>query len=156
MRRRRPVRASLAYVTNTPTITVAAICIRDASDRLLTVRKRGTAKFMLPGGKLEPGETPAHAVVRETAEETGITVDLSQLVRLGHWRAPAANERGTSIESTVYIADVDRPEPEVAREIAQLRWLDLSHTDEFDDLAPMLTLHVIPALVSRDPATNWV
>ncbi|MDQ4110455.1 MAG: NUDIX domain-containing protein, partial [Actinomycetota bacterium] len=39
---------------------------------MLTVRKNGTTKFMLPGGKLEPGESAAEAAVREVAEELGV------------------------------------------------------------------------------------
>ena len=40
-----------------PRIIVSAVCVFDAAGRLLTVRKRGTDKFMHPGGKPEPGET---------------------------------------------------------------------------------------------------
>lgn len=127
-------------------IVVAAICIHDADGRLLTVRKRGTERFMLPGGKLEPGETPAEAVVRETAEEVGISVDAAALVPLGQWRAPAANEPGRFIESTVYTADVRNPDPRIDGEIEELRWLEPARADAYDDLAPMILLHVLPAL----------
>ena len=40
-----------------PRIVVSAVCVFDRSGRLLTVRKRGTDKFMHPGGKPEAGET---------------------------------------------------------------------------------------------------
>lgn len=42
---------------------------------LLIVKKRGmgAGKWNAPGGKVEPGETPAQAVVRETREEAGVT-----------------------------------------------------------------------------------
>jgi len=127
-------------------LIVAATCIHDRAGRLLTVRKRGTSRFMLPGGKLEPGETPAQAAVRETAEEVGIDIDLAALVLLGHWRAPAANEPDTFIDSTVYTVDLVQPAPKVAQEIDELRWLDPGEARAYDDLAPMITLHVLPAL----------
>ncbi|MGP9650592.1 NUDIX domain-containing protein [Glutamicibacter sp. AOP38-B1-38] len=39
--------------------------------QVLAVRKRGTATFMVPGGKPEPGESPLDAGVREVSEELG-------------------------------------------------------------------------------------
>ncbi len=55
----------------------------DADGRLLLVR-RGHAPsaglWSLPGGRVEPGETDAEAVVRELREETGLTVRPSGLV----------------------------------------------------------------------------
>ncbi|WP_208007564.1 8-oxo-dGTP diphosphatase [Labedella endophytica] len=39
----------------------------------------GVGRSVGPGGKLAPGETPAEAVIREVAEETGIVVDPSAL-----------------------------------------------------------------------------
>ena len=55
------------------TFVTASVCVlRDGA--LLTVRKRGTSRFMLPGGKLELGETPVECAVREAADKAGIAM----------------------------------------------------------------------------------
>ena len=46
-----------------------------SGDRLLMVRRGrspGAGKWSIPGGRVEPGETPEQAVVRELMEETGV------------------------------------------------------------------------------------
>ncbi|GIJ23087.1 NUDIX hydrolase [Micromonospora lutea] len=57
--------------------------LRDAERRVLLVRGSALADFpgvwSLPGGGLEHGEHPAHAVVREVTEETGLTVEVTGL-----------------------------------------------------------------------------
>lgn len=132
----------------TGTFVVAAVAfVRDG--HVLTVRKRGTSRFMLPGGKLEPGETAYDAAVREIREEVGLVVD--DLTLLGEFTADAANEPGHLVESTVYVASLPlaasgaRVEPAAAGEIAELRWTALA--GEHDDLAPLLSDHVVPRLL---------
>ncbi|GAB4100625.1 NUDIX domain-containing protein [Sinomonas halotolerans] len=128
-------------------IVVSAVCVFSPGGRLLTVRKRGTDRFMHPGGKPEPGESAADAASRELAEEVGIGVPASELTLMGVWVARAANEAGTDIEATVFRApgahDPDEVHP--AAEIAELRWIDPA-ADAAADLAPLLTDHILPVL----------
>ena len=121
-------------------IVVAAVAFM-RSGRVLTVRKRGTTMFMLPGGKLEPGESPADAARREVAEEVGLEVADMEL--LGEFAADAANEPGRIVVSTVYQAELNA-EPVATGEIAELRWSLLDATTS--DIAPLLREHVMPAL----------
>ena len=85
-------------------IVVSAVCVFDDAGRLLTVRKRGTDKFMHPGGKPEAGETAAQTASRELEEEVGIVLAPEELELLGIWLADAANEAATQIEATVFTA----------------------------------------------------
>ncbi|MDT9594263.1 NUDIX domain-containing protein [Nocardioides zeae] len=123
---------------------VAAVCLQDADGRVLTVRKRGTERFMLPGGKIEAGETPEQTAVREIAEEIG--VELRDLALLGVFEGAAANEPGASLHSTVFTATTDG-EPAAAAEIAEVRWVDPAAPPAGLPLAPMLEENVLPLLV---------
>jgi 8-oxo-dGTP diphosphatase len=132
-----------------PRIIVSAVCVYDAAGRLLTVRKRGTDRFMHPGGKPEPGESALQAAARELQEEVGIVVDPRELELMGVWLAQAANEAATEIEATVFTAPgVWEAHP--SAEIAEIRWLDLS-AELPHDLAPLLTDHILPALAASRP-----
>ncbi|QIK77417.1 NUDIX domain-containing protein [Nocardioides piscis] len=117
-------------------MVVAAVAIvRDGC--VLTVRKEGTSRFMLVGGKLEPGETPLDAALRETREEVGI--DVVDLELLGEFVSEAANEPGHELHSTVFVGMADA-DPVAAGEIAEVRWTDMERAaaGDYDDLAPML------------------
>jgi len=132
-------------------IHVSAVVLRRPSGEVLTVRKRGTHRFMLPGGKPEPGETPVQTAVREVHEEIGAVLDATRLRELGTFRAAAANEAGHEVIGTVF------EHPGVANvapsaEIAELRWLDPT-ADLPDDLAPLLEERVLPLLAGTRAPT---
>ncbi|MDT0170576.1 NUDIX domain-containing protein [Pseudarthrobacter sp. BRE9] len=133
-------------------IVVSAVCVFDDAGRLLTVRKRGTAMFMHPGGKPEPGETALEAAARELAEEVGIVVPQQELELMGVWIADAANEAATDIEATVFLAP-GTWQASPAAEIAEIRWLDIREAAGGlplpRDLAPLLTDHILPLLAAQ-------
>lgn len=56
-------------------IPCVAAVLRDESGNILLVRHPESREWDLPGGSMEPGESPADAVVREAAEETGFVVE---------------------------------------------------------------------------------
>ena len=123
-------------------IVVAAVAlVRDG--HVLTVRKRGTARFMLVGGKLEPGESARDAALRETWEEVGLRIESATL--LGEFHSMAANEPDHTLHSTVFWVESDA-EPVASAEIAEVRWTPVR--DHPDDLAPMLEHHVLPVILS--------
>lgn len=127
-------------------IHVAAVVLRNADGHVLTVRKRGTSRFMLPGGKPEAGEDIRDTAIRETAEELGLRLDPLHLHYLGTWSAAAANESGRTVHGTVFTHPA-AVVGEARAEIEATRWMH--PTEAFEDLAPLLRDHVLPALANR-------
>src|SRR5690606_11705513 len=66
-----------------PTVLVAAAALVDRDGRILIAqRPQGKAMAGLwefPGGKVEPGETPERALIRELKEELGIDITAACL-----------------------------------------------------------------------------
>lgn len=131
-----------------PGFSVAAVILTDRDGRVLTVRKAGTSAFMLPGGKIEPGETSDVTALREVREELGLALDPARLSFVGPYATDAANEPGHWLASDVY--RYGEPIGAVApqAEIDALEWLDPALPGR--ELAP-LTRALLPVL-ARGPA----
>jgi 8-oxo-dGTP diphosphatase len=69
-----------------PLVLVAAVALVDIDGRVLIARrpegKSMAGLWEFPGGKIEPGEKPEDALIRELAEELGIMVAESCLAPL--------------------------------------------------------------------------
>lgn len=133
-------------------IRVAAVVIIDRAQRVLTVRKRGTSRFMQPGGKPEPGESGLQTAVREVAEEIGLDLRAEQLTDMGTFSAAAANEADYEVVCENFLVTLDDDAEAVlehlqpAAEIDELRWIPLEQLQPSEDLAPLLTHEVAPAI----------
>lgn len=127
-------------------VVVSALVLRGPDGRVLTVRKRGTVRFQFPGGKPEAGESPLQTAVRETAEEVGIEVDPGECALLGTFEAPAANEPGRQVISTVF-THPGVHDGQACAEIEEVRWQDPAQHPLPEDLAPLMA-GVLP-LVAR-------
>ncbi|MCZ2812395.1 NUDIX domain-containing protein [Modestobacter sp. VKM Ac-2979] len=93
-----------------PEVACVGAVVHDARGRLLLIR-RGHAPsaglWSVPGGRVEPGESEADAVVRETAEETGLEVRPVRV--LGHVRIDGD---GVVFTVTDWLCTVVEPEPQ--------------------------------------------
>ncbi len=100
--------------------------------RVLAARRtsppEAAGRWELPGGKVEPGETPEEAVVRELHEELGLTV------RVAGWLAGSA-PIGTTHRLCVALV---RPGPGEPRptEHDRVRWLHADELASVDWLEP--------------------
>ena len=69
---------------------MTAECYVVRAGRILVLKRKGglgDGFWYLPGGVVEPGEQPADAAVRETAEETGLRLERTEHLRTWSWRA---------------------------------------------------------------------
>jgi 8-oxo-dGTP diphosphatase len=134
---------------------VAAVVLTDEHGRIVLVRKRGTSRFMLPGGKIEPGEEPEACAIREAAEELGVTLDPERLALLGVWEAPAANEPDHRVRGHIYLhpwvaGTGEGGELCPSGEIDAILRLHPDEAGGRNDLAPLFEFRVLPALIDPE------
>ena len=60
-------------------LPAAFAAVRNVAGEVLLVRRIDDGYWELPGGRLEVGESAAQAVIREVAEESGVTIALTGL-----------------------------------------------------------------------------
>src|SRR3954462_10115637 len=84
-------------------VSAVSALVRDAEGRLL-IHQRPDGTWSLPAGAIEPGETPAQAVVRETLEETGLQVIPERVTAVvGGESCRVRNRQGHEIEYLVIV-----------------------------------------------------
>ncbi|KQQ25515.1 MULTISPECIES: NUDIX domain-containing protein [unclassified Frondihabitans] len=110
-----------------PIVVSALALVRDR--RLLMVTARGRDVLYLPGGKVEPGESGADALVREAREEVALTLDPAGVQPLFTVSEQAHGEPdGRLVEMTLYSAETDE-EPRPSSEIGSLAWVTTADAD---------------------------
>jgi 8-oxo-dGTP pyrophosphatase MutT (NUDIX family) len=120
------------------TLRIVAAVVERSDGRHLLVRKRGTHAFMQVGGKIEPGEEPLAALLREFEEEVGVRLDPADVESLGRFGAPAANEPDHVVDACAYRVRL-RPGIEIAvqAELEELVWVDPADPVTSHPLAPL-------------------
>jgi 8-oxo-dGTP pyrophosphatase MutT (NUDIX family) len=94
--------------------TAASVAIFDDRGCVLLVLERD--EWAYPGGRLEPGETPEEAAVREAREEAGIEVDLGPLLCTRQW--------ADGFVLHVFAATIADGEPHAPCGIREVGWFD--------------------------------
>lgn len=130
----------------------AAAAVRDGTGRLLLTRRVDNGLWVLPGGKLELGETIAEAAVREVLEETGVEVEVTGIAGIytdpGHVIAyddgPVLQEFSVVLHARA-VGGAARPD---GMETSVVRWVDPVELPGLD-LHPVMRARIADAL---DPA----
>lgn len=123
--------AELGYIT--PKVGAEA-AIFDREGRILLVRRSDDGLWCLPCGWVEPNESPEEAAVREAREETGLDVQLGQLVGV-FTRKPHVGYGPHTAIAVVYLCEVagGRPEPR-SHEVLEVRYWRIAEVPGWHEL----------------------
>ncbi len=105
--------------------------VKDEQGRLLLIKRGhdpGAGLWSLPGGRIEPGETDAEALVREIREETGLTVEPGRLI--GRVQRPWLS--GDVIDIRDYAATVTGGTLRPGDDAADARWVPTGELDSLE------------------------
>jgi 8-oxo-dGTP diphosphatase len=117
-------------------------------DQLLLVRKRGSATYILPGGKPEQNENDVTALSREIEEELGCRLDTSSLVFLGSFTDKAADAEDTTVTVKLYGGGHLFGNPSPRSEIEEILWFSPEDA-QTTELAPSLLNSIVPFLFNK-------
>jgi 8-oxo-dGTP pyrophosphatase MutT (NUDIX family) len=76
-----------------PDVTVATVVERDGLLLMVEERVSGQVVYNQPAGHLEPDESIQNAALRETLEETGWQVELTDFIGAYQWKAPETGKQ---------------------------------------------------------------
>jgi len=133
---RLPARSGAPILNCVPGSVIPCVgaVIKDDQGRLLLIKRGhepGAGLWSLPGGRIEPGETDAQALVREMREETGLAVEAGRLLGSVQRPAPggpatAGGQEGTVLDIRDYTATITGGTLRAGDDAADARWVAVS------------------------------
>lgn len=117
---------AVAYNTNVP--GMVGTVVRNDPGELLVLDHRDYGGWVMPGGRIDPGESLRAAARRETREESGVEVEIVRPLLVLHF-VPRHDGRSTDNFLTYFECRAVDPEPatdlgEADEDIREARWTD--------------------------------
>ncbi|HJL18230.1 MAG TPA: NUDIX domain-containing protein [Sandaracinaceae bacterium LLY-WYZ-13_1] len=130
---------------------IASVALVVHRERALVLRRRPNDRgfphrWCLPGGRIEEGESPRETALRETAEETGLVIELRRV--LGPRRLVYAH-RPVTFEIHRFTARAARDDVRISDEHVDSRWLSRAEAAEAHRLPSGLAGEVTEELLAR-------
>jgi 8-oxo-dGTP diphosphatase len=116
--------------------------------KIMLERHGGVDTYILPGGKLEEGETPAQALIRELQEEFAISVSEDVLEAVGSFQSPAVHRPDRIVHIDAFIVKKWDGEITLHDGIEEVIWINSLDKDRLK-LSSIVLQHILPLLVEK-------
>lgn len=145
-------------------LTVKAVIIREGREVLLLKRTKDAknpSKWDLPGGHLEKGETLEESIKREILEETGLEVEVGEILRTTEFSKDSEHFKNEK-RGLRYLAYYQDGEVEISEEHQDFGWFEieealekLSEKDGFENEKREAILRAKEVLEQKDSLNGW-
>lgn len=138
-------------------IPIVVAVIKDISGKLLIAKRNdpsligGHNKWELVGGKVEFGEDPEIAIIREVKEETGLEVRVVRLLPKVYSRIWKKGDEQHQVFLLAYECEIvggQLHENEFDHKISELRFIEAKEIDNFEFIGPKEVMIIKLALNS--------
>lgn len=128
----------------TSIVISASAFVLDDRGRLLMIRRTDSGLHALPGGRHELGETMTGTAIRETQEETGITIAVRGLIGIysnPHHVVEFSDGEVRQEFSICFRADLVSGQPRGSDESSEVRWAEPAELPTLD-IHPSIRLRI--------------
>jgi len=116
--------------------------VRVENGRVLCACSRGKDLYYVPGGKRDPGESDAQALIREVSEELTVRLKPESIAYYGTFQAQAHGKpEGVMVQMTCYTADYEGTLVP-ASEVAEIAWLSYAERDRVSGAGQLIFDHL--------------